>query len=187
MNTDAPIPGLNRQQKFLCATQLILLFLGGVYFFFPKNFLPSRKVESITLLLSAILAVGASIWGAVLFRKGLFGANSEWRRYRLSKKFGMVIAIPFMFGMFNYNALGYTLPRIWTMIHSEPALVTYKVTRIWDTGRNACTYQVGSSELDGINFELCVTKEIWNRLPEHPFVATFKVEQSSLGMTFEEF
>lgn len=186
MSTTASKPLMNRQQKILCFTQLPLFVIAVIYTFSPKNFLPDAQVARVSVFLSAALAVGVSVWAASHVRRGTLDPQSVWKSYGRTRKCLLVIGMPLLLWGVNHLSFAYALPRLWTMIHSEPRVISYEVSRYRGGGRYSCTYQIQSDQLDPLYFELCVPKTFWNQLPDQPFVATFRVDQSSLGMTFEE-
>lgn len=187
MNTDASASGMNRQQKILCVILLLPFLLTLSQVFGPKNFLPHLEVARASVYVSAALASIVSVWIAWLLRTGKINKDPLWHSHSFGKKCITVVGCPLMLWMIYHTSIGYAGPRIWTVLNSETRTVEYLVTTYRGGGRYSCNYQLESDQLDPVLFEVCVSRELWYQLPDRPFLATFQVEQSALGMTFEKF
>jgi hypothetical protein len=177
--------GMNGYQKVLCAILLPLIILAVPHIFGPKNFFPYPTVATVALYLSAFVSLAVCLWAGYLLHTGKITPALQWYSFGRARKCLVVISCPLMLWLMSYLSFGYTIPRIWTMLDSETNTVKYLVTKYRGGGRYSCDYQLESDHLKRIYFEICLPEDFWYRLPDHPFIATFKVEESSLGMTFE--
>lgn len=177
--------GMNRHQKILCGILLPPIILAVPLIFGPKNFCPSPEVAKISVYLSAVFAAAVSLWAGRLLYTGKINPDPQWYSIGRAKKCLVFIGCPLLLWSLYHSAIGYTIPRMWTMLDSETRTVKYQVTKYLGGGRYSCSYQLENDHLDRLYFEICVPRDFWDRLPDQPFVATFKVKQSSLGMTFE--
>jgi|TARA_R110002072_G_scaffold290376_2_gene458024 hypothetical protein len=176
---------MNRHQKILCVILLPPIILAVPQIFGPKNFCPDPEVATIALYLSAFVAFAVSLWTGYLWHTGKINPAPQWYSLGRAKKYLAFISCPLLLWSVLHLSFGYTIPRIWTMLDSETRMVKYEVTKYRGGGRHSCSYQLENDHLDRLYFEICVPKDFWYRLPDRRFIATFKVEQSSLGMTFE--
>ncbi len=176
---------MNRHQKVLCAILLPMVILSVPQIFGPKNFCPDLEVAKIALYLSAFITFLVSLWARYLLHTGKITPDPQWHSFGLSKKCLTFIGCPLLLWMMCHLSFGYTIPRIWTMLSSETLTVAYQVTKYRGGGRHSCSYQLENDQLDRMYFQICVPRDFWYRLPDGPFIAMFKVEQSPLGMTFK--
>lgn len=161
------------------------IILAVPLIFGPKNFCPSPEVAKISVYLSAVFAAAVSLWAGRLLYTGKINPDPQWYSIGRAKKCLVFIGCPLLHWSLYHSAIGYTIPRMWTMLDSETRTVKYQVTKYLGGGRYSCSYQLENDHLDRLYFEICVPRDFWDRLPDQPFGATFKVRQSSLGMTFE--
>lgn len=151
-----------------------------------RNFLPDPSFQHFSLL----IAVGVTVWMAIwlLYGRsvGELKPTAKWYTYSRKKRCVAILAAPFLITLFNYVAIGYTLPHLVTRAMGEPGTVAYEVVRDRGGGRYSCEYQITNDEMKVPFFELCVSEGIWNRLPDIPFRAEFSVKKSSLGTIFKE-
>lgn len=177
--------GMNRHQKVLCVILLPLVILAVPQIFGPKNFCPDPEVATIALYLSAFVTFAVSLWAGFLLHTGKITPDPQWHSLGRGKKCLAFIGCPFLLWIMCHLSFGYTVPRIWTILDSETRTVAYQVTKNRGGGRHSCSYQLENDQLDRMYFEICVPRDFWYRLPDGPFIATFNVDQSPLGMTFK--
>lgn len=176
---------MNRHQKILCAILLPPIILAVPQIFGPKNFCPAPEIATIALYLSAFVALAVSLWAGYLLHTGKITPAPHWYSLGRAKKCLTFVSCPLLLWSMCHLSFGYTIPRIWTMLDSETRTVKYQVTKYRGGGRHSCSYQLENDHLDRMYFEICVPRDFWYRMPDRPFIATFKVEQSSLGMAFK--
>ncbi|MEA1081013.1 hypothetical protein [Marinobacter qingdaonensis] len=173
------------QQHLLHSILIAIAILGGFPIVGPKNFLPAPWVCTLSLYLSATSVLLFSGWVIYLARTRKINPGHPWHQYSRIKKGLTLVSCPLILWVMLHLAMGYSLPRLWTSLVSEPAIVQYQVTRTLGSGRYSCDHQLSLDKFDSFAFEFCLPEKFWHRLPDAPFIATFKVNSSHLGTTFE--
>ncbi|BES70045.1 hypothetical protein RE428_10630 [Marinobacter nanhaiticus D15-8W] len=184
MKSTSQRSGENWQQRALLTIVLVVASLTLIHVLGPKSFLPHLWLERLSTYISIGLTVTILLWYTLLLRTGRLKPDAQWYALSRAKKSLAIIGAPLLIWWTFFMSIGYTIPNLWTTLYSESKIIEYEVSLGRGGGRHSCDYQLINERIDRLFFEMCIPKGLWYRLPEHPFLARFTVEYSSVGMKF---
>lgn len=172
--------GATKIQKIVTNIFFILL-VGPAFFVFTGNFVYTAEVSKLSNYFSLILTVSAvSVLVHLFFKKKWKPGENWYSQTKIEKTLQIPLILLLIHSLFWIN-LAISGPHLYTFIFGVSGVKQDTVIKDRNFNRRSCDYELKPKNIDIVFFQYCITRDLYNQLPEGDIKSELIVKQSSLG------
>ena len=172
----------------IVASLFMAAVVGPFVLVFSHNFVAESSVSEFSLYASLLLTVLTIGILRYLYINEAWKPDPTWYNYSRFKKTSLMLFFPFfIFGLFWIN-LSISAPQLFTSVFGSNAVKLDTVVKHYLYSKKiwTCDYRLKPSSIDAIFFHYCISKDLYNQLPDTPIESELLIKKSALGYIVED-